>query len=594
MTARAGRLFGPLVLEDGVRFQLWAPDAESVELVLGERLLAMERGADGFAALTVAGVRPGDRYAFRVGGQVVADPASGWQADGVTGPSRIVDPALMGRNRRLGRAWRESVIAEVHTGTATREGTFRALIDKLDHYADAGFTTLQLMPIGAFPGRFNWGYDGVLPFAPAAAYGSPEDLVALVAAAHERGLMMMLDVVYNHFGPEGNFLNAYASRFFDPAAHTPWGVAIDTRNAAVRRFFVENALMWLEDYGFDGLRFDAVHAYHEEGTAAFFQGLAEAMAGLAPRPHLVAENEDNRADLLERDDEGAARVFDAQWNDDFHNSLHVALTGETEGYYAAYSDQPARLFARALSQGFVYQGEANPLKPGARRGQPCGHLPPDAFVSFAQNHDQVGNRPVGNRLVETLGADAAALARFVTMMSPQIPLIFMGEEFSARTRFPYFCDFGGELAEAVRAGRKREFSSFPGFSGVIPDPISPETFQSAKLDWGHKDTAEGAQALRAHKALVDRRRRFIMPLLGTRFLSAETAVQDQAIAVAWTFEGGRLVMALNLGSEPALLEAEPLMTGLRDDVRFAVTGAVQGDETGLLFGPYAAAAWILV
>jgi 1,4-alpha-glucan branching enzyme len=180
------------------------------------------------------------------------------------------------------------------------------------------------------------------------------------------------------------------------------------------------------------------------------------------------------------------------------------------------------------------------------------------------------------------------------MMSPQIPLIFMGEEFSARTRFPYFCDFGGELAEAVRAGRKREFSSFPGFSGVIPDPISPETFQSAKLDWGHKDTAEGAQALRAHKALVDRRRRFIMPLLGTRFLSAETAVQDQAIAVAWTFEGGRLVMALNLGSEPALLEAEPLMTGLRDDVRFAVTGAVQGDETGLLFGPYAAAAWILV
>lgn len=586
-------LFGPLVEAGGTHFRLHAAEAGSVEVRVRGEIHPLEKDEAGFWSGRVEGVVPGDRYRFRVDGTDVPDPAARRQEGGPGGWSVVQDPAVFGRNARLGRPWAEMVIAEVHVGTATPEGTFRALAGRLDHFVDAGYTAIQLMPVNGFPGRRNWGYDGVLLYAPAEPYGPPEDLVALVAAAHRRGLAILLDVVYNHFGPDGNFIPTYDPSFFDQDLKTPWGAAIDFRRDPVRRFFVDNALMWVQDYGFDGLRFDAVHAYAGEGRLPFLRDLSEALTALSPRPHLVLENEHNLAELLERDDEGEPLRFTAQWNDDFHHPLHVLSTGEHEGYYAAYAEDPVGQLGRVLSEGFAYQGDPSPLHEGAPRGQPSAHLSPTAFVSFTQNHDQVGNRALGERLTELAPIEAVNLLRFVTLLSPQIPMLFMGEEFGTKRRFPFFCDFSGDLAEAVRSGRRAEFAGFAAFSGEeIPDPLADETFASAKLDWSELSDPDAAAALETMRRLTGVRRTHVVPRIASRFEGAARRIEGTAVSVRWCFAQGDLAMVLNPAAEEVHASPVEWPGGVFGGEPVATTGTVTVSGAGVGLGPWSAALWV--
>ena len=435
---------------------------------------------------------------------------------------------------------------------------------RLRYLADLGVTAIELMPVADFPGRCNWGYDGVLPFAPDASYGRPEDLKRLVQAAHARGLMVLLDVVYNHFGPEGNYLHVFArDGFFTERHHTPWGAAInfDGPDAAlVRRFFVDNALYWIEEYHLDGLRLDAVHAICDDSATHVLEEIAAAVRagpGRQRQVHLVLENDANQGGLLARDASGRPRWYTAQWNDDLHHALHVILTGEADGYYADYAAAPQAHVGRCLAEGFAYQGERSPYRRGEARGERSAHLPPGAFVGFLQNHDQVGNRAFGERLGTLAPPQALTLATAILLLAPAPPLLFMGEEHAAPVPFLYFCDFGPELAAAVTAGRRREFQRFERFSDpasrdAIPDPTDRETFRRSRLDWDCLDRPHHAQVLARYRELLSLRHRELVPhLAGTpggagRWWTFCTA----GLAVDWTLgDGSRLALRANLGPE---------------------------------------------
>lgn len=583
------RRFGPLRDGHDVTFRLYAPDARRVDLLVDGMIpLPMTRRGDGFFDVELAGVEPGHRYRFLADGVLVPDPASRMQERDPDGWSVLVaDPPP-----RIGNAirpWHEAVIAEVHVGTATPEGTFRALLDRLDHYRDAGFTVIELMPVADFPGARNWGYDGVLLYAPDRTYGTPDELRALVDAAHARGLGIMLDVVYNHFGPSGNYLPAYASSFFRADIATPWGPAIDLESETVRDFFTENAACWLADFGFDGLRFDAVHALATAGAETFLTEIAHACRAVRPDAWLVLENHDNIAGWMTRDDS----LFTAQWNDDWHHAFHVLATGERGGYYAPYAGDPVAAAARALTEGFVFQGEPYPDAEGQPRGTPCATLAPDAFVSFVQNHDHIGNRPLGDRLAGTLAPERLALLRLVLMLSPEIPLLFQGEEALLPTPFPFFCDFEGDLAEAVRTGRRSEFADFfrDHDDGQFPDPLDEDTFRVAVLTPEDFATGQARRELAAFRALADLRRQHVWPLAASGWRDAQASRTGDAIAVRWRFAAGTLVMVLNPGPSPASL-ARP--AGTETLASLAVTGTVEPAETAALaLGPFSAAVWRL-
>ncbi|WP_188054761.1 malto-oligosyltrehalose trehalohydrolase [Sphingosinithalassobacter sp. CS137] len=548
--------WGPEWLEDGrACFRLWAPDrtAVTLELAGGERV-PMEPAGDGwFEAVAVASA--GARYRFSLEpGLAVADPASRVQSGGVHGWSVLVDPKRYSWRctEWRGRPWEEAVIQEIHAGVA---GGFTGVSEMLPGLADLGVTAIELMPVAAFSGTRNWGYDGVLPYAVAESYGSPDALKALIDRAHELGLMVLLDVVYNHFGPDGNYLGAYASRFFDSRTETPWGGAVAVSEPAVRRFFIDNARMWLEEYRFDGLRFDAVHAI---GDTGFLDEMAAELRAAVPERHihLVLENEHNDSDRLK------PGGYDAQWNDDFHNVLHVLLTGESEGYYAGFADEPTAKLARCLGEGFIYQGETPPGSDQAR-GKPSSALPTTAFVAFLQNHDQIGNRALGERL--TLLADAGKLraATALLLLCPQIPLLFMGDESGSRSPFLFFTDFHDALADAVREGRRREFAKFAAFAGAeararIPDPNDEDTFLQSAPRPG-PDAGEW-QAL--YRELLALRRQAIVPRLkGAHGLGAEV-LGTGAVAARWRMaDGAELALAVNLGEADARfprLPSEPL------------------------------------
>lgn len=558
--------YGAHRLDDGsVRFRLWAPDATGVELVLRGEHLPMEARPDGtFERVAEAGA--GDDYRYRIDGDTeVPDPAARAQRDDINGPSVVVDPAAFRwhHGNWHGRAWQEAVICEVHVGTA---GGFDRLREQLPHYRDAGYTAIELMPVAEFPGGRNWGYDGVLPYAVECSYGSPESLKALVDAAHGLGLMMMLDVVYNHFGPDGNWLGRYASDFFRRDIKTPWGEAIDFRQEPVKRYFIDNALMWLNEYRFDGLRFDAVHAIEPE---SFLDELSAAIRSATDgdrHVHLVLENEHNSAHLLER-------AFDAQWDDDFHNSLHALLTGESEGYYADFATKPAANLARVLSEGFLFQGQ--PDRRGATRGEPSAHLPPHAFVAFAQNHDQIGNRPMGERLITLIDSDLMRAATALVALTPMVPLFFMGDEWGCRTPFLFFTSHHGELADLVREGRRAEFAHFGGFAdparrAMIPDPNAPETFE-ASIPRRDDDPATADWSAWFSALLGLRQKRLVPHLQGRRALDCivldpppDENVPDEpagkgrgAFLTRWLLgNGSTLELCLNLG--PAAVPAPSL------------------------------------
>ena len=473
----------------------------------------------------VTAAAPGSRYRYQLdNGLRVADPAARAQEDDVQGPSLVVDPHryVWQSPAWAGRPWSQTVLYELHVGTFSEEGTFDGVRQKLPHLAGLGVTAIELMPLADFAGRRNWGYDGVLPFAPDRAYGEPDDLKRLIDDAHGLGLMVFLDVVYNHFGPDGNYLPVLAPEFFTEDVHTPWGAGIDYSQRPVRDFVIDNALYWLEEYRFDGLRLDAVHAIQDPSEVHILIELAETVRRVIGREryvHLVLENDANQARYLERDAAGHTLHYDAQWNDDFHHVAHTLLTGERAGYYADYADRPVERLARALDRGFVYQGEPSAHRGGVPRGEPSGDLPPLAFVDFLQNHDQIGNRAFGERL--TMLAEPARLKvmQALLLLAPQVPLLFMGEEWGAREPFLFFCDFHDELADAVREGRRREFAHFPEFANAaararIPDPNAEATFAASRLDWSKLEAQDHGEWLEGVATLLKVRQEQIVPRLG--------------------------------------------------------------------------------
>ena len=457
--------------EGGVRFRLWAPAHERISLSLEPegRLLPMHSTGEGWHELALDEAAAGTLYRFELpDGLKVPDPASRFQPQDVHGPSEVIDPAAYRWTDQgwRGRPWHEAVLYELHVGAFTEEGTFRAAIGRLDHLAKLGVTALEIMPIADFPGRWNWGYDGVLPYAPNSSYGRPEDFKALIEAAHQRGLMVLLDVVYNHFGPDGNYLSTYAPAFFTKRHKTPWGDAINydgKRSKPVREFVIENALYWIKEFHLDGLRLDAVHAIKDDSRKDVLDELAERVRAEAAdrHVHLVLENEENESRRLARGADGKPLHYTAQWNDDVHHVLRTAATGEDKGYYAEYLGDTKKL-GRALAEGFAFQGEMMEYR-GEPRGEPSAGLPPTAFIAFIQNHDQVGNRAFGERITAIAEPEAVRAIAAVYLLLPQVPMLFMGEEWAASQPFPFFCDFSGELANSVRKGRRKEFAKFPEF-----------------------------------------------------------------------------------------------------------------------------------
>ncbi len=522
-------------------FRLWAPDARRVELVLEGRSQAMAAAGDGW--FTVEAAAPeGARYRYRIDGATeVPDPASRWQPEGVHGPSALYRDAYARRHDRWqGRPWREAVVYELHAGSCGGYAGVRAQLPRL---AALGITAIELMPLAQFPGTRNWGYDGVLPFAPAHAYGTPDELKALVDEAHGLGLMVLLDVVYNHFGPDGNYLGSYASPFFRAGSHTPWGQAIDFNHPAVQRYFIANALMWLREYRFDGLRLDAVHAI--EPTTFLHQLRGEVAAALPPERHvhLVLENEHNQASLLR---EG----FTAQWNDDFHNALHVLLTGETEGYYGDYAPAASAHLARVLGEGFAWQGQTTPR--GRVRGEPSADVSPQRFVAFAQNHDQIGNRACGERLSVLVSPERLQVAMALTVLTPMIPLVFMGEPWAAREPFLFFTDFDAPLDEAVREGRRREFAHFAAFASAearrtIPDPNAASTFEASRTPWPAQDDTEAQAWLAWFSGLLALRERELVPHLEDARPLGGRVTGESAVAAGWQLGQAQWWIELNLG-----------------------------------------------
>ncbi|WP_259673905.1 malto-oligosyltrehalose trehalohydrolase [Rhizobium sp. NZLR10] len=547
--------FGPAFTEDGILFRLWAPLHESVSLKIeGADPRPMQAAEDGWHRCIVPNAHVGTRYRFVLpDGLEIPDPASRFQPQDVHGPSEVVDLSSYRWNTSdwPGRPWDEMVIYEMHIGCFTPEGSFRAAIERLDHLRELGITALQIMPLSEFPGRYSWGYDGVLPYAPDSSYGRPEDFMALVDAAHQRGISVFLDVVYNHFGPDGNYIPSYAPLFTDHHK-TPWGHGINydgDGSQMIREFAIENAIYWITEFRLDGFRFDAVHAIKDDSDEHLLCELARRVRAAASdrHVHLIIENEENDSDLLKRDEKGEAKLFTAQWNDDVHHVLHIAATGETFGYYADYAGDAGKL-GRALAEGFVFQGEHMSYR-GGGRGRPSGHLPPTAFISFIQNHDQIGNRALGDRVLASSPANAVKAVIAIYLLAPEIPMLFMGEEWGAEEPFPFFCDFDEDLNEKVRKGRREELSRLPGFDADdLLDPTAPSTFAAAKLDWSKRTTSD---VLEYYRTLLDLRHRKIVPLLkGVAGGSAVYRSAGNAIAVDWTLaESRHLHLRANLGSE---------------------------------------------
>ena len=563
--------FGAEVFGDSVRYRFWAPSQSKVLVAIDGERHQMNRLDHGWHQYLAAGVQAGARYKYILeDGTEVPDPASRFQPDDVHGPSEVIDPRSYVWNDASwhGRSWEECVVYELHIGTFTPQGTFRAAIERLDWLAELGITAIEIMPVADFPGDRNWGYDGVLLFAPESSYGRPDDLKALVDAAHARGIAVILDVVYNHFGPDGNYLSAY-SPIFTEKHHTPWGAAVNydsEGSSVIREFVIENTLYWIHEFHLDGLRLDAVHAIKDDSQLHVLEEIAMRIRQSAPdRPiHLLLENEENQASHLPRDGAGNPVAYSAQWNDDVHHVLHTAATDETSGYYIEYSGK-TNLLGKALAEGFAFQGELMAYR-GTPRGEPSRDLPSVAFVSFIQNHDQIGNRAFGDRITSFAPGEAVRAIASIYLLLPQIPMLFMGEEFGASTPFTFFCDFEPGLAELVKNGRREEFAKFPEFQDPaqrqrIPDPTARATFEASKLNWSEATEGEHAKWHRLYRELIAIRHREIVPLLKPPGVPAGDyqVIGQSAVVVTWTLSDGvRLRLTANLNAAPLAHKAPPL------------------------------------
>ncbi|MEF2551516.1 malto-oligosyltrehalose trehalohydrolase [Aurantimonas sp. A2-1-M11] len=549
-------------------FRLWAPGAGRAELAIGRPdkdcdFLPMDKDAEGWWRIATDQVAVGGGYGFRVDdGMVVPDPAARAQMGDVHGLSQLVDPKSYAWKTAdwTGRPWEEVVFYELHAGTFTQNGTFDAMIEKLDYLRDLGITAIELMPVAQFGGRRGWGYDGVLLYCPHEAYGGVEGLKRLVDAAHERGLMVFLDVVYNHFGPEGNYIGSYAPEFFHEEIHTPWGAAIAYDEQPVREFMIDNALFWLEEYRIDGLRLDAIDSIKDTTDTPLVRELAERVRAAFPNRHVHLTTEDDRNITwhVERGETGQPKLVSGEWNDDFHHCAHVIATHEYDNYYTDYVGHSVEQMAKCLATGFVFQGEHSEHR-GRNVGESSAHLPPTAFVNFIQNHDQIGNRAFGDRLTDLGSRRAVECLQAILLLSPQIPLMFMGEEFGDTHPFSFFTDFDGELGAAVREGRRDEFAKFSAFRDedarkLIPDPNEEGTFDNSRLDWTMSQRPTYRRRLELTRQLLAKRQAAIVPLLkgipgngGSYF----TADDTKAFVVAWVLKDGAVLhLFANLDDEP--------------------------------------------
>ena len=506
--------------ENGVHFRFFAPAAESVRVaIVGREPLAMQANGGGWHELTVAGIGAGTRYRYLLAdGTDVPDPVSRFQPEDVAGPSEVIDPQAYQWQGSdwCGLPWSQAILYELHVGSFTPEGTFRAAMDKLDHLAELGVTAIELMTISDFAGTRNWGYDTVLLYAPDSAYGRPEDLKAFVEAAHARGMMVILDVVYNHFGPEGNYLPRYFPQIFSKEHKTAWGPALNFDGECseeAREFILENALFWLEEYNVDGLRLDAAHAMIDNGRKHVLDELADRVHAFAGERHihLIREDEDNIAVRLTRNADGHATSYTAQWNHDVDHLLGAGFMGAMDERKADDKGETDRL-GKALSEGFVIAAEEN-----HKEFEAGCHVPPNAFVSFLQSHDLVGNRIFGERVTSLVGPEIVRALVSVALLLPQAPMLFMGEEWGASTPFPYFCDFHGDLSEAVQKGRCEQISKLPGVSQEdlknAPNCQAESTFRSAQLHWEELGEPDHAGWFALYQQLIAVRREHIVPLL---------------------------------------------------------------------------------
>ena len=543
-----------------VRFRLWATSQQQVTLRLNDEELLMNPAGDGWFERIVDGIAPGAEYCFILAdGMAVPDPASRAQQGDVSGPSLVSDPArYVWRNSDWrGRPWEESVVYELHIGTFTAEGTFQAAIEKLPYLADLGITIIEVMPVSQFGGDRGWGYDGVLLYAPHSAYGTPDDFKAFVDAAHGHGLSVVLDIVLNHFGPEGNYLPLLSPDFFHQERHTPWGAGIAYDVDAARRYIAEAPLYWLQEFHLDGLRFDAIDQIEDSADKHILIEIAGCIrATITDRPvHLTTEDCRNIISLHPRAEDGSTPLYSGEWNDDLHNAFHVFATGETHAYYQEFAQQPEQHVARALTEGFALQGEISPLT-GEKRGVDSRGQPPVAFVDFIQNHDQVGNRAQGERLISLAGTARSELLLSALLLSPHIPLLFMGEEYGETNPFLFFTDFHGDLATAVREGRAKEFAGHAGYEDAsVPDPNALDTFTRSKLDWRRRESQSGRRWLALTRELLALRQQYLVPLLATAGGHAGNvlATAPGFFAVSWSFPRGTLSMALNISDSAQLL-----------------------------------------
>jgi maltooligosyltrehalose trehalohydrolase len=493
-------------------FRVWATLPKRVEVQVGGQNHAMRRGADGWWTADVESAGPGSDYGFVLDGEgPFPDPRSPWQPNGVHGLSRVVSHDAFRWEDEGFRAptLSSAVLYELHTGTFTPEGTFEAAIAKLDHPVQLGVTHVELMPVAEFSGNHGWGYDGVDVYAPHRAYGGPEGLKKLVNACHTRGLAVLLDVVYNHLGPSGNYLAKYAP-YFNSRYHTPWGWAVNFDGAhsdEVRRFFCDNALMWLRDYHFDGLRLDAVHAIFDMSALPFLEQLGDEVRQLSQRvdrPLVVIPESDLNDPRLLWPREHGGFALDAQWCDDFHHALHTVLTGEHTGYYADFGTLAD--LAKALRNAYVYDGRYSNARQ-RHHGRPPVGLDGHRFLGYAQTHDQVGNRARGERLSRLVNLGRLKTAAALVLTSPFIPMLFQGEEWAASTPFQYFTDHPEpDLAKAVSEGRRKEFAAFGWNPEDIPDPQAPETLLGSRLKWEELSRQPHADVFQWHRQLIKLRK----------------------------------------------------------------------------------------
>jgi maltooligosyltrehalose trehalohydrolase len=543
-----------------MKFEVWAPNAKSVELLIGQRRIALQaRDGGHWQGDAEIGADEGYRYSLD-GGNPIPDPRSRWQRDGVHGPSYVVDPAALrdpgpaGHSKFNAVALREAIIYELHVGTFTAEGTYRAAQEKLPHLKSLGVTHLELLPLATFPGAHGWGYDGVDLYAPLPAYGTPQQLAEFIEACHRSGVAVLLDVVYNHLGPDGNYLGQFGPYFTD-RYKTGWGAAVNydgPQSDAVRRFVIDNALMWLNDYQFDGLRLDAVHAIFSFEAIHVLEELAAEVKQLARQSNreliVIAESDLNDPRLVKPVSKGGLGM-DAHWCDDFHHAVHRFFTDETAGYYADFNGLDD--LAKALRDGYVYQGQYS-VHRQRHHGRPPRGVGPDQLVVSAQNHDQIGNRAQGERLSVLLEPKQLKAIAALLLLSPFVPMLFQGEEWGARAPFQYFTDHNEELGRLVAEGRAREFSAFK-WQGEVPNPQDPNTFLRSKLNWRELAEPAHAELFEWHRQLIQLRQ----SLNRSAATRVKPVVKHNARKNWLSYVHGPLLAIFNFARGPQQIEKPP-------------------------------------